>query len=284
MPLLVMRICHSHQNQMLNLKLVHPFLKLPRQSQTARGTVDIVTPQVAAALDRTNTSDRKAAHIFSAMASTGLLKQDVEEVIISASAIRRARMKHRRLFSSEVKDTFDPAVPLILHWDGKIMDDLTGAERGKVDRLPILVSGQDVVKLLSVPKLQDGTAASMAQAITQTIDDWGLRDRIKGLCFDTTSSNTGTKNGTCIQLEEELGRQLVNLACRHHISEIILEKVFSIEDVSKSPNMELFGHFKDFWPRIDQKPFCTAAENNTLASIIAPWKDNVIKFALAQLN
>ena len=137
---------------------------------------------------------------------------------------------------------------------------LTGPERGKVDRLPILVSGQDVVKLLSVPKLQDGTAASMAQAITQTIDDWGLRDRIKGLCFDTTSSNTGTKNGTCIQLEEELGQQLVNLACRHHISEIILEKVFSIEDVSKSPNMELFGHFRDFWPRIDQKSFCTAAE------------------------
>ena len=80
------------------------------------------------------------------------------------------------------------------------MDDLTGPERGKVDRLPILVSGQDVVKLLSVPKLQDGTAASMAQAITQTIDDWGLRDRIKGLCFDTTSSNTGTKNGTCISV------------------------------------------------------------------------------------
>ena len=50
------------------------------------------------------------------------------------------------------------------------MDNLTGSERGKVDRLPILVSGlQDVVKLLAVPKLQDGTAASMAQAI---IDDY----------------------------------------------------------------------------------------------------------------
>lgn len=183
-----------------------PSIPKAPKTQTARGTVNIVTPQVAAALDRTNISDRKAAHIFSAMASTGLLKQDVEEVIISASAIRRARMKHRKLFSSEVKEIFDPAVPLILHWDGKIMDDLTGSERGKVDRLPILVSGQDVVKLLAVPKLQDGTAASMAQAITQTIDDWGLRDRIKGLCFDTTSSNTGTKGGACIRLEAELGR------------------------------------------------------------------------------
>ena len=39
--------------------------------------MDIVTPQVAAALDIANITDRKTAHIFSAMASTGLLKQDV---------------------------------------------------------------------------------------------------------------------------------------------------------------------------------------------------------------
>jgi len=52
--------------------------------------VEVVTPEVAAALDRTNTSDRKAVHIFSAMASTGQLKHDVEELIISPSAIRRA--------------------------------------------------------------------------------------------------------------------------------------------------------------------------------------------------
>jgi len=248
-----------------------------------RGTVDVVTPKVAAALDRTNTSDRKAAHIFSAMGSTGQLKEDVEELIISPSAIRRARMKHRKLFSSEVRATFDPAVPLIVHWDGKIMDNFTGLERGKVDRLPILVSGHDVIKLLCVPKLRDGTAATMAQAVTQGIDDWGLRDRIKGLCFDTTASNAGTKSGVCIRLRQ-IGRQLLNLACRHHISEIVLEKVFSVHDVSKSPNMELFSHFKDFWPRVDQGSFCTAVEDENLADMITPWKDDVIMFALGQLE
>lgn len=187
---------HSSQSSSSDEELkVGPSIPKARKTQTqaARDNVDVVTPQVAAALDRTNISDRKAAHIFSAMASTGLLKPDVEELVISPSAIRRARIKHRKLFSLEIKESFDPAVPLILHWDGKIMDDLTGPERGKVDRLPILISGQDVVKLLSVPKLQDGTAASMAQAITETIDDWGLQDAIKGLCFDTTYSNTGTK-------------------------------------------------------------------------------------------
>jgi hypothetical protein len=193
--------------------------------------VEVVTPEVSAALDRTNTSDRKAAHIFSAMASTGQLKQDVEQLIISPSAIRRARMKHRELFTTGIKATFDPAVPLILHWDGKIMDDFTGPGRERVDHLPILVSGQDVVKLLCVPKLHDGTAVTMSRAVTENMDEWGLRNCIKGLCFDTTASNTGRKGGVCILLENEIDRELLNLACRHHISEIMLEKVFSVHDV-----------------------------------------------------
>jgi len=118
-----------------------------------RGSVEVVNPEVAAALDRTNTSDRKAAHILTALASTGQLQHNVEELIISPSAIRRARMKHREIFALEVKATFDTEVPLILHCYGKIMDDFTGPGREHIDRLPILVSGQNVVKLLSVPKL-----------------------------------------------------------------------------------------------------------------------------------
>ena len=42
-------------------------------------------------------------------------------------------MKHREAFTTEAKATFNPSVPLILHWDGKIMDDLTGSGRERVD-------------------------------------------------------------------------------------------------------------------------------------------------------
>jgi hypothetical protein len=156
--------------------------------QKLRGTIALVTPQVAAALDRTNTSDTKAAHIFSAMASSSL-NQNVEELIISRSAIRRARMKHREAFTSEVKATFDPKVSLILHWDGKVMDDFTGPGRERIDRLPVLVSGHDVVKLLSVPKLEDGTAATMTREIVATVDEWGLRDRLRA-CVLTLQHQT----------------------------------------------------------------------------------------------
>lgn len=161
-----------------------------KKMTTRRGTMNVITPEVAAALDRTNTSDRKAVHILSAMASTGQLKQDVEELIISRSAIRRARMKHRELLTSEIKASFDPAVPLIVHWDGKIMEDFTGPGRERVDRLPILVSGQNLVKLLSVPKLNDGTAVTMSNAVVDSMDEWGLRNRIKGLCFDIRQHRT----------------------------------------------------------------------------------------------
>ena len=249
-----------------------------------RGSVHVVTPEVAAALDRTNTSDRKAAHILSALASTAQYEQNVEELMLSPSAIRNARIKHRKAFASEVKASFDPAVPLILHWDGKIMDDYTSPGHERVDRLPILVSGENVVKLLSVPKLYDGTAITMSHAVLDSLDEWGLRDRIRGLCFDTTASNTGIHGGVCVLLENDIGREMLHLACRRHVSEIVLAKVYSLCDVSKSPNLELFSNFKDFWPQIDQCSFSTAMDDENMAALIAPWREGIIVFAVAELE
>ena len=162
--------------------------------------------------------------------------------------------------------------------------DLTGLGRERVDRLPILAAGHHVVKLLSVPKLRDGTTATISQAIVQTIDEWGIRDCIRGLSFDTTASNSGHKGGVCIRLESQIGRNLLNVVCRHHISEILLQKVFSLHDVSRSPDMEVFSHFRDFWPHVDQAAFCTAMDDENTASVIAPWKDSMIEFAATQLT
>ena len=51
-------------------------------------------------------SNRKAAHIFSAMVSTGQLNHKAEELIISRNTVRRSRMKHCEHFTSEIKATF----------------------------------------------------------------------------------------------------------------------------------------------------------------------------------
>jgi len=132
-------------------------------------------------------------------------------------------MKQCELLASEIKATFDSEVPLILHWDGKIIYDFTGPGREHVDCLPILVSGQNVVKLLSIPKLHDGTAATISWAVTESMDEWGLQNHIKGLRFNTTASNTETKGGVCIQLTE-IRHELLDLACRHHIQRLCWKK------------------------------------------------------------
>src|SRR5688572_22558353 len=104
------------------------------------------------------------------------------------------------------------------------------------------------------------------------------------MCFDTTASNTGCKGGVCIMLEAELGKDFLNLACRHHVSEIVLEKVFSLHDSARSPKLELFSHFRDFWPQIDQAKYRTAMDDKDAAQRVTEIRDDVITFALQQLS
>ena len=54
-------------------------------------------------------------------------------------------------------------MPLTVHWDGKLLEDITGKET--VDRLPVLISGLGVDQLLGVPKLLAGTGEAMASAV-----------------------------------------------------------------------------------------------------------------------
>ena len=93
-----------------------------RRKPQLPGKVAMVTQEVSAALDRTNTRDRNASHILGAVAFTRQLDPkppDVADLILIHSAIRRARQKFRSDFAVEVKASFNQAVQLVLHWDGK---------------------------------------------------------------------------------------------------------------------------------------------------------------------
>jgi len=51
----------------------------------------------------------------------------------------------------------------IIHWDGKLLPNLTG--KGLVDRLPIIASVNDRKQLLGVPALNSGTGREQANAV-----------------------------------------------------------------------------------------------------------------------
>ena len=248
-----------------------------------RGRKTIFKPEVLTSLDRANISDRHAVHtVASVVSATG---HNVEEYSINRSSLRRYRIKHREQRSMELKAEFQTyGHPLTIHWDGKLMEDLTGNK--KVDRLPIVVSTDGVDQILAVPKLSAGTGQAMCDAIMQTIEEWNIQDDIRSFSFDTTASNTGRLNGVCVRLEAKLGHDVLYLACRHHINEIMLEAVFSsCMGPSSSPELLLFKKFQQFWPNVVQREFNAGIHDvDVSAELVPEASQRILSFAIEQLN
>lgn len=209
----------------------------------------VVTPQLAATLDRTKMSDRKAMFVISETAKS--LGHNITDLALNCDSIRRLRMKHRSVQSAALKAEFQGNVPLVVHWDGKLIADLTSKEQ--VDRLPVIVSGKGVSQLLTVAKLISGTGEAQASAVHSAVEDWVITDNIRAMCFDTTSSNTSRLAGACVLLEQKLGKELLSFACRHHVMELLIGAVFQVCLGSTSaPQVPIFTRFQQHWAFIDQ--------------------------------
>src|ERR1043165_3001327 len=106
------------------------------------------------------------------------------------------------------------------------------------------------------------------------------------MSFDTTASNTGLKGGACVLLEQKLKRNLVSLACRHDILELIVAKVFStlIETASSGPNIKLFQRFAEYWSSIDIQSYESGIADVKIALQFDSDKDDLIVFIHFQLT
>ena len=108
---------------------------------------------------------------------------------------------------------------------------------------------------------------------------------MKGMCFDTTSSNTGCKNGACVLLEQKLGFELLHLSCCHHILEIVLEAAFSSCIVpSSGPDILLFKRFQSRWQFIVKENFESAFMNECTRNEVQCTSENIISFSKEQLQ
>ena len=219
-------------------------------SLAKRRLMPIMTPAVAAALDRTRISDRNAVHLFTAIHGAGATP--------ARSTVRRHRRSEWEKMPEQIKlemiDTVN--VPLIIHWDAKLVEGMAG--EGIEERLPILVSGDGIQKLLMVPKLAAGTGVLIGQAVYDAAKEWDLVDNIIGMSFDTTASNTGPKEGACVHLMKHVKRNLLHFACRHHVLELVVGAAFTVcFGPSSGPEIPLFKRFVKWWPlanRASPKP------------------------------
>lgn len=256
-----------------------PSFTTPSPPKRARKRV--VTPALSAALDRTKVSDRAAVMIVGETARS--LGHDVADLTLNRTSIRRQRMECRTEAFRSITAEFTPEDSLIVHWDGKLIPDITGKE--KVDRLPILVSFKGTSKLLEVLKLPSGTGEAQAQAVVDSLKKWGIEDKVQAMCFDTTSSNTGRHKGACILIEQLLGRKLLHLGCRHHIMELILAAAFGeCMGSSFSPDILLFKRFQSRWASIDQSQYEDSTTDNHARALVADVKDTMLAWLSSALE
>ena len=78
------------------------------------------------------------------------------------------------------------------------------------------------------------------------IKDWGVDMDIVAFVFDTTSSNSGAYRGVTVTLQLALARPIFFLACRHHVSELIVKACwYCIFEADLSPDCKFFADIKD---------------------------------------
>ena len=137
----------------------------------------------------------------------------VEELNIYRSSICRHTQKNQERVAAQLKEEFKAGTPLIVHWDRKLVQDLTSKHH--INRLPVLVSGKDMTQLLKVR-----------------------------MSFDSTASNTGQKNDACVLVEQLLENDLY-FVCRHHVLELVVQTVFlTLLGPSSASEVQLFKRFQ----------------------------------------
>jgi hypothetical protein len=253
------------------------------KSQPKRAKVNniLTDTNVTAALDRVNVPDRGATFIVGAVAQA--LGHNVNSMTLSRSSIRRSRYRNRAEEAAGIDKEVIGDEPLLLHWDGKLLPDITG-KKETVDRIAVLVTGGGQEILLGVPKIGRGTGKEQAEACLSTLDDWGLRNRVRGIVFDTTASNTGLKNGACTFIETSIDQELAWVACRHHIIELPLAAVFGILfGPTGGPDVALFKRFQKIWPHIDQTAY-EVASDDMFDMHTSALREEIVKFCKTALE
>ena len=109
-----------------------------------------------------------------------------------------------------------------LHWDCKLLKPLKHVDE-REERVAILLKSGKKEFLLRIVKVEGkSTADNESNCIMSVLNSYTINyDHIVALVFDTTSLNTGTRTGIVRQLEQKMGKKFLQLACRHHVLELI---------------------------------------------------------------
>ena len=207
--------------------------------------INVMGP-VSATADRLGLSVRQRCMMSASVVNA--LGVDIFTTNINRDSAWQKGKQERIIKTKAIKESFKCPELVVVHWDGKILILKGGVES---NRVAVYVSGLDSSgfrKLLGCPETSDGTGRSEAEVVQRLLESWGVGEQVCGLVFDTTSSNTGSEIGACKILEDWLDTSVLWLACRHHIHELHVKRVFQGSfGVTTDPGVPLFRRLKSSW-------------------------------------
>lgn len=255
----------------------------PSAPKRSCGSTPVITEKLAAVLDRSKVTDGNAVQLIIATAQA--LHCDVTSLIINRTSIRAAREKYRESLAIKIKEVFKNCElnSATVHFDGKLLPNLP--KRESFERLPIVISDGKVEQLIAIPELENGKGSTQARAVYEGLADWGLCDKIKAVCCDTTSSNLGHHSGAVTVLEQLLDKKLLYFPCRHHIFELVLRGAFEekMPGVCR-PNVPLFQRFQGNWKNLDQSKYDSGLDDKNLQEELEKNKDAINFFVKKNLE
>ena len=209
-------------------------------------------PNVVQALIRNKISSSAISAVMHEIVTTS--EGDPSKLSLSYASTERYRIEAIQNITEKIAEKWTPPTVANMHWDGKPMEASDGV--GKVERLPMLLTGIGGTKLLGVPAIRhkcSSFASSLIADASDLIKIWDCQNSLAGMVFDTTSSNTGTQTAACVALQNTISKPLLWIACRHHVGEVVLGHVWDVLkiEVSKSSEIQIFQRFRKHFSTIE---------------------------------
>ena len=125
----------------------------------------------------------------------------------------------------------------------------------KRDQFAVIANIDGTFYLLAIPAIESGTGEDQFKALVECCEEYDLKDKVKGICFDTMASNTSTKSGTNVRFSKYEGSIMIELACRRHVMELHCKHFWENVSAAKTsgPDNPVFKRYQQSWNDIKSK-------------------------------
>lgn len=187
------------------------------------------TKSAAKLVSRHSLSTRKASQVLQSLAEDGVSVPTPSQSGVWRRTIRDAEQVKNRLMELISEETF------CLHFDGKNIDN-------KEYQVVCLKNDRRTLQL-GILACDSGSSSDIYKPLKDLLDEYNAWNSIKMVICDTTSVNTGKKNGVVARLQRTFRDKGFDepqyIGCQHHILDLVLRHVldFLFPIQSRSPNI-----------------------------------------------